>query len=84
MATEPTPQPKPKGDRRPYVLLVVFAIVLVYLLAFALLNTRVVEVSFVAFSTEASLIWLMLASVGLGIVLGAIGAAWAGRRRRHR
>jgi len=75
--------PKPKGDRRPYILLAVFAVVLVYLLAFALLNTRVVEVSFVAFSTETSLIWLMLASVAIGIVLGAIGALWAGRRRRR-
>ena len=85
METEPAPQPapKPRGDRRPYVLLVVFAVVLVYLLAFALLNTRAVEVSFVAFSTETSLIWLMLASVAIGIVLGAIGALWAGRRRRR-
>ena len=86
METEPAPQPapKPKGDRRPYILLVVFAVVLVYLLAFALLNTRTVQVSFVAFSTEASLIWLMLASVAIGIVLGAIAAIWAGRRRRNR
>lgn len=81
---ESAPTPKPKGDRRPYILLVVFAVVLVYLLAFALLNTRTVQVSFVAFSTEASLIWLMLASVAIGIVLGAIAAIWAGRRRRNR
>lgn len=75
--------PQPKGDRRPYILLVVFAVVLVYLLAFALLNTRAVEVSFVAFSTETSLIWLMLASVVIGIVLGATATLWAGRRRRR-
>ena len=72
-----------RGDRRPYVLLAIFAVALVYLLAFALLNTRVVEVSFVAFSTEASLIWLMLASVAIGLVLGVVATLWAVRRRRR-
>ncbi|MGA0122606.1 MAG: lipopolysaccharide assembly protein LapA domain-containing protein [Gaiellales bacterium] len=76
--------PAKTGDRRPYVLLAILAVVLIYLLAFALLNTRVVEVSFVAFSTETSLIWLMLASVAIGLILGVVGTLWIGRRRRHR
>ncbi len=74
---------KPGGDRRAYALLVVFAVVLVYLIAFALLNTESVKVSFVFFSTTTSLIWLMLASTALGLLLGAIATMIVGRRRRR-
>ena len=72
-----------KGERRPYILLAIFAIALVYLIAFALLNTAQVQVSFVIFATTTSLIWLMLASVILGLILGAIGAFWLTHRRRR-
>ena len=72
-----------KSDRKPYILLIVFAVVLVYLLAFSLVNTAQVNVSFVAFSTTTALIWLMIASAGLGLVLGIVGTFMLGRRR-HR
>lgn len=80
--SEPT-TPAPKPDRKPYVLLVVFAAALIYLLAFALLNTQHVDVSFVVYSTTTSLIWLMLASVLLGLILGVVGTLWLRRRRAH-
>ena len=69
-----------KSDRKPYILLIVFAIVLVYLLAFSLLNTAQVSVSFVVFSTTTALIWVMIAAAGLGLVLGIVGTS----RLRHR
>jgi uncharacterized integral membrane protein len=72
-----------KSDSKPYILLIVFAIVLVYLLAFSLVNTAQVSVSFVFFSTTTSLIWLMIAAAGLGLVLGIVGMLMLGRRR-HR
>ena len=73
-----------KSDRKPYILLIVFAIVLVYLLAFSLLNTAQVSVSFVVFSTTTALIWVMIAAAGLGLVLGIVGMLMLGRRhRRH-
>lgn len=73
-----------KSDRKPYVLLIVFAIVLVYLLAFSLVNTAQVSVSFVAFSATTALIWVMIAAAGLGLVLGIVGMLMLGRRhRRH-
>ncbi len=75
-------EPKKKSGRRPYILLVIFAIVLVYLLAFSLLNTAQVQVSFVAFSTTTAVIWVMIACAGLGLVLGIVGALMIGRRRR--
>ena len=71
-----------KSDRKPYILLIVFAIVLVYLLAFSLVNTAQVSVSFVFFSTTTSLIWLMIAAAGLGLVLGIVGTSML--RHRHR
>ena len=57
--------------------------VLVYLLAFALVNTQTVHVSFVAFSTDTALIWVMIACAGLGLVLGILGT-FLQLRRRHR
>lgn len=79
--SEGTPQ---KSDRKPYILLIVFAIVLVYLLAFSLVNTAQVSVSFVAFSTTTALIWVMIAAAGLGLVLGIVGTFMLGRHhRRH-
>jgi uncharacterized integral membrane protein len=75
------PQAK-KSDRKPYILLVVVAVLLVYLLAFALLNTQQVHVSFVAFSTDTALIWVMGACAALGLVLGILGTFLL--RRRHR
>ncbi len=73
---------KKKSGRRPYILLVIFAIVLVYLLAFSLLNTAQVQVSFVAFSTTTAVIWVMIACAGLGLVLGIVGTFVLRRRDR--
>jgi uncharacterized integral membrane protein len=76
-------QAQPKSERKPYILLVVVAVVLVYLLAFALVNTQTVHVSFVAFSTDTALIWVMIACAVLGLVLGILGTFLL-LRRRHR
>ncbi len=73
---------KKQSGRRPYILLVIFAIVLVYLLAFSLLNTAQVQVSFVAFSTTTAVIWVMIACAGLGLVLGIVGTFVLRRRDR--
>lgn len=72
-----------KSERKPYILLVVFAIVLVYLLAFSLVNTAQVSVSFVAFSTTTALIWVMIACALLGLILGIVGTFMLGRRRHQ-
>ena len=71
-----------RPERRPYILLVVVAAALIYLLAFALLNMTTVHISFVAFSTDAALTWVMLICSLLGLVIGAGGVFLLGRRRR--
>lgn len=78
---EPHGKPE-KGERKPYILLVVITVVLVYLLAFALLNTQSVHVSFVAASTDVALIWVMIACALLGLVLGIAGTFLLLRRHR--
>ena len=80
--TTPPPQRK-KSERKPYILLIVVAVVLVYLVAFSLLNTQQVHVSFVAFSTDTALIWVMLGCAGLGLVLGILGTFLLHHRRRR-
>ncbi len=78
-----TPNPKKTSERRPYILLVIVTIVLVYLLAFSLLNTHQVDVSFVAVNTSIALIWVMIACAVLGLVLGILGTFLL-LHRRHR
>ena len=77
------PQTPQKSERKPYILLVVVALLLVYLVAFALVNTQQVHVSFVVFATDTALIWVMAACAGLGLVLGILGTFLL-LHRRHR
>jgi uncharacterized integral membrane protein len=52
--------------------LIVIGLVGVYALLFVVLNTRHVRVSFVFVSTKVSLIWVILLSLGVGLVLGVL------------
>jgi len=79
--SESTPK---KSERKPYILLIIFAVVLVYLLAFSLLNTAQVSVSFVAFTTTTALIWVMIACAGLGLLLGIVGTFMVDHRRHRK
>lgn len=70
------------GDRRAYVSLAIAGAAIVYLLAFGLLNTDSVDISFVLFSTTTPLIVAMAISAGLGLVIGVFGSYMLRRRRR--
>lgn len=56
--------------------LVLWAIIAVYAVAFLLLNSSKQEVSFVFFSVNTRLIWLILLSMGLGAALASILPRW--------
>ena len=56
--------------------LVLWGAVAVYAVAFLLLNSSKQEVSFVFFSVNTRLIWLILLSMALGAVLGRVGPRW--------
>jgi uncharacterized integral membrane protein len=52
--------------------LIGIGIVVIYLLLFVVLNTRRVPVKFVFTSTRVSLIWVILLSLGAGVVIGVL------------
>jgi uncharacterized integral membrane protein len=83
----PTPKgtpPKAGGDGSvPWGLVIVGAVV-VYAVLFVLFNDDSVEVSFVFFSAEASLVVALALAVALGFLLGFFVEALRTRRRRER
>ena len=74
------PSPKPEKDT-PWKL-IVFGVLAVYALLIIFLNRKQVEVSFVFFSTEISLLVLILLCVGLGFAAGYLFEQLRERRKR--
>ena len=64
-----------------YVLVGVLSVATLYLVGFILKNTDHVQVDFVLFSATASLIWVILISLVLGIAGGIALSALARRAR---
>ena len=62
--------------------LIVFAVLAVYAILIVLLNTDQVDVSFVFFSAEISLLVLILLCVGIGFAAGYLFDQLRERRRR--
>jgi uncharacterized integral membrane protein len=63
---------------------ILVGIAVVYAIVFTVLNTDQVQVSFVFFKAEASLLVLILLSMGLGAVIALFGPAYWRRRQRLR
>lgn len=72
-----------KRERTPWLQLAAIALVALYALLFIILNTNRAKVSFVFASTRISVIWVILLSLAVGFVLGALGSR-LNRRRKHR
>jgi uncharacterized integral membrane protein len=64
--------------------LIAIGLVGLYAILFVVLNTRHVKVSFVVTSTRVSLIWVILLSLGVGLVLGVLASQLHRRRDRRR
>ena len=62
--------------------LIVFAALAVYAVLIVLLNRKQVDVSFVFFSAEISLLVLILLCVGIGFAAGYLFDELRGRRKR--
>ena len=63
--------------------LIVFAVLAVYVLLIIFLNRKQVEVSFVFFSAEISLLVLIVLCVGLGFAAGYLFEQLRGRRKQQ-
>src|SRR6476646_6171601 len=79
--------PAEKGLRqwqpRLYLKLILLFAVIAYALAFVLENRKQVHLHFVAGTAQVSLIWLILLSIGLGLLLGVLLSQLYRRRGRR-
>ena len=75
------PQPPHESDT-PWKL-IVFGVLAVYAILIVLFNRKQVEVSFVFFSAEISLLVLILLCVGIGFAAGFLFDQLRDRRRRR-
>jgi uncharacterized integral membrane protein len=74
--------PPPRTERDTPWKLIVFGVLAVYALLIIFLNRKQVEVSFVFFSTEISLLVLILLCVGIGFAAGYLFEQLRARRKR--
>jgi uncharacterized integral membrane protein len=69
---------------RLYLKLILLFAVIAYAITFVLENRKQVHLHFVAGTAQVSLIWLILLSIGLGLLLGVLLSQLYRRRgRRH-
>ena len=82
---EPRPSAGEGGDaggRQIPWKVVIWGAVAAYAVLFLLLNDEKQSVSFVFFTVNTRLVWLILLSMGLGAALAIIGPRWWRSRRR--
>lgn len=79
MSTEGTTPPA--RDKAPTWKLVVFGLLAVYAVLIVLVNRDQIEVSFVLFSAEISLLVLIILCVGIGFAAGYLFDQIRGRRK---
>ena len=65
-----------------WLVLIGLALIVVYVVAFIAENNKHVTVHFVLFSANTSVIWLILLSVGIGLLLGLLVSQLERRRGR--
>jgi hypothetical protein len=62
--------------------MVLWAAIALYAIVFLLVNDEKQSVSFVFFTVNTRLVWLILLSMGLGAALAIIGPRWWRSRKR--
>ena len=83
MADEQAPQARPKREYRHWIQLTAIGLVALYALLFIVLNTHRAKVSFVFATARISVIWVILLSLAVGWVLGALVSRLNRRRKRR-
>jgi uncharacterized integral membrane protein len=79
----PAPERTRRNEARSWVIVAVLTAAVAYLIAFAVENRTEVPIHWIFGTTRSSLIWVILVSLGLGLVVGVLGTQ-LGRRRRRR
>jgi uncharacterized integral membrane protein len=77
--------PETRETFQPRLWLIVGGLVLIvaYVVAFIAENDKSVTVHFVLFSARTSVIWLVILSLGIGVVVGLLLSQLERRRRRQ-
>jgi len=89
---EPAPRPKldfpdqHEGTVQPrlWIFLGLLALVIAYLIAFALKNNKEAEVDFVFWTASTSRVWVILVSLGIGLLGGVLLSQLYRHRQRRR
>jgi uncharacterized integral membrane protein len=77
------PQTREAFQPKLWLTVVALALILAYLVAFIAKNDEQVEIHFVLFTAQTSVIWLILLSLAIGIVGGLLLSQLYRRRRGH-
>jgi uncharacterized integral membrane protein len=80
-AGTPEPGPPRRNEARSWLIVIALALVLAYLITFAVQNTHKVPIHWVFGTTHSALIWVILVTLILGVIVGALARLY-GRRRR--
>ncbi len=74
----------PVEDWQPrlYAIVIAFVLIVAWLIAFIVKNTDPVKIDFVLFSTQTSLIWLLILLLAIGFLGGVLLSQLYRRRRR--
>ena len=83
MSTEGTPAPPIKPERDTPWKLIAFGAIALYAILIVVFNREQVDVSFVFFSAEISLLVLILLCVGIGFAAGYLFEQLRDRRKRR-
>jgi uncharacterized integral membrane protein len=78
----PRPEARPRNEARSWVIVIALALVVAYVIWFAVDNATSVSIHWVFGTTHSSLIWVILVSLTLGVIAGLLVAWLSGRRRR--
>jgi uncharacterized integral membrane protein len=78
-----TEQLKENWQPKLYARLLILAVLVAYVVAFVIENRKAVNLHFVFATASVSLVWLILLSLGIGLVGGILLAQLERRRRRR-
>jgi uncharacterized integral membrane protein len=82
-ALEPAaPEPPRRNEARAWLIVLVLALAVAYVVAFGVKNTGDVSIHWIFGTTRSSLIWVIFLSLVLGAIVGVL-VSHLGRRRRR-
>jgi uncharacterized integral membrane protein len=77
------PEPGSRNEARAWLIVILLALVVAYLIWFAIDNSHTVPVHWVFGTTHSSLIWVILVTLILGAIVGLLALGLSRRRSRR-